>query len=72
MNAMAPKILLAVVTVSTICGVGYVHHRQNMERAEMYEGVKRDLERQRAAAALRCRLFTLLLRRLLARLLLRS
>ena len=51
MNAMAPKILLAVVTVSTICGVGYVHHRQNMERAEMYEGVKRDLERQRAAAA---------------------
>ena len=47
MNVVAPKILLAVVTVSTVCGVGYVHHRQNAERAEMYEGVKRDIERQR-------------------------
>ena len=47
MNAVAPKILLAIVTVSTMCGVGYVHHRQNAERAEMYEGVKRDIERQR-------------------------
>ncbi len=51
MNAVAPKILLAVVTVSTVCGVGYVHHRQNAERAEMYEGVKRDIERQRQQMA---------------------
>ena len=47
MKISTPVIFLSIVTASTICGVGYVHHRQNVERAEMYEGVKRDLERQR-------------------------
>tara|TARA_B100000674_G_C37128338_1_gene596614 strand:- start:198 stop:383 length:186 start_codon:yes stop_codon:yes gene_type:complete len=47
MSAKAPKVLLAIVSMTTVCGVTYVHRRQSKERAEMYEGVKRDLERQR-------------------------
>ena len=41
-----PLALLSLVSTATLVGVTYVHYRQSKDRQEMYEGVKRDLERQ--------------------------
>ena len=41
-----PLALLGVVSIGTATTVWYVHFSQAEERRRMYEGVKRDIERQ--------------------------
>ena len=40
-----PLALLVTVTTASLTGIWYVHYRQTEDRARMYEGVKRDIER---------------------------
>ena len=44
---MKGRILFGVTALGTIGGVYYVHKLQMDERERMYDGVLRDLERQR-------------------------
>ncbi|XP_053696460.1 protein PET117 homolog, mitochondrial [Sabethes cyaneus] len=40
------KIVLLGASVSSLGIIGYVHYRQNYDRAKLHEGVIRDVQRQ--------------------------
>ncbi|XP_055545309.1 protein PET117 homolog, mitochondrial [Wyeomyia smithii] len=40
------KIVLLSATAGTLGIIGYVHYRQNYDRAKLHEGVLRDIQRQ--------------------------
>ena len=51
MSTRRAVVVLGLVTSLTVGCIGFVHREQNLDRERMYQGVLRDIEREKAREA---------------------